>query len=431
MNTDTQTVTITIPRPHPKQRELLNNRKRFNVLKCGRRFGKTELCQYLINEIIPQRGIIGYWSPTYKALHEVWKETKRNFYEAIQSSNEQVKQIILLNGTTIDFWSMDDPNAGRGRKYHRALVDECEMARNFEEAWEQTIRPTLTDFEGDAYLLSTPQFGETYFKQVCLHENQFPDWKTFVYTTYDNPFIKPEEIEQSRQLLHPAVFSCEYLAEDVDGKTLNPFAHQWDDAIHTGLEAVLNYHKQLYISIDFNLNPFAVTFWHYWQDHSGYHLHGIDEAEISQGSIPAMIELIRSRYGGQLHSCIVTGDAMGNQGNIARIDNASHYIEIARGLGLGEHQIKVPANPTHENSRADVNKVLWECKRPQPRFFVKLNPTRMKNTIRDFKVVQCDATGAIVKGKRSDLTQRADYMDTSRYIFNLVFKPILSRLRAA
>lgn len=422
-------IEVLLKTPHDKQREFLDNRARFNVLKCGRRFGKTEICQELISEVIQEGGIVAYYSPTYKDLYEVWQESKRVFYDLIEHKDEQVKQIIFIGGAKLDMWSMEDPDSGRGRKYNRIIADECEKALKFQEAWQQTMRATLTDYKGDAYLLSTPKFGPTFFKELSRMHTKSDAWRTFIYSTYHNPHIDKAEIDDAMAELPDPVFRCEYLAEDLDGMAVNPFAHQWDDAYHTALEAVHNYHKQLYISIDFNLNPFAVTFWHYWQDTAGYHLHGIDEAEIQQGSIPAMIELIRSRYGGQLHSCVLTGDAMGNQGNIARIDNASHYVEIAKGLHLSEHQIKVPANPTHENSRADMNKVLWECKRPEPRFFVKLHPERMKNTIRDNKTVQCDATGKIVKGKRSDLTQRADYLDTERYMFNLVFKQILSRLR--
>lgn len=365
-------------------------------------------------------GIVGYWSPTYKALHEVWKTTKRNFKEAISQVNETVKQITLVNGCTIDFWSMDDPDSGRGRKYHRAIIDECEMARHFQESWEQTIRPTLTDYKGDAYLLSTPQFGDTYFKEICKHEHQFPDWKTFVYTTYDNPYIDHTEIEQARSLLHPHVFACEYLAEDIDGKALNPFAHQWDDAYHIGAEAVFDRTKQLICSIDFNLNPFCVTFWHFWQDMKGYHIHGIEDGEIMGGSLPAMIELIRQKYGHALHNMIVTGDAMGNHRDISRIDNASHYMELQRGLGLSEHQIRVLTNPTHDNSRSDANMLLWEAKQPTPKVTVKLHPERMKATIRDMRNVQCDAFGQILKRDRKDLAQRADFLDCMRYLCHML-----------
>jgi len=184
--------------------------------------------------------------------------------------------------------------------------------------------------------------------------------------------------------------------------------------------AVEQENKQLYISMDFNLNPYAVTFWHVWQDVDGYHIDGIDEVEISNGSIPAMIDLIKERYGRKLYTAILTGDSMGNQQNMARRDNASHYTEIARGLNLSVNQIKVPANPTHKNSRAEVNYMFWAAKKPGGRLKIRLHPVRMKQTVQDCKLVQCDAFDGIVKRNRNDLNQRADYLDTMRSLFHLV-----------
>lgn len=138
-------VIIKLKTPHPAQQEFLNNRERFNVLKCGRRFGKTEICQELISEIIERGQFVGYWSPTYKDLHEVWRETKRIFKDVIIYSSETVKQIQFIGGAKIDMWSMEDPDSGRGRKYHRAIMDECEKALKFKDAWLGTIRATLTD----------------------------------------------------------------------------------------------------------------------------------------------------------------------------------------------------------------------------------------------------------------------------------------------
>ncbi len=216
---------------------------------------------------------------------------------------------------------------------------------------------------------------------------------------------------------------------DVARDVQNPFMHQFDKGFHTSPIAIFEPSKQLYISIDFNLNPFAVTFWHHFQDVLGFHFHGIDEAEINNGSIPAMIELIKSRYGKYLHSAILTGDAMGKARNIGEKDNASHYLQLQRGLGMSQSQIKVPGNPTHENSRADSNMLLHEAKKPNSRFHFKLNPISMPNTVRDFQHVQCDAFGELLKANRKDLNQRADYFDTARYFINLTAKRLLLNLR--
>ena len=89
-----------------------------------------------------------YYAPTYKDSYEWWKQIKGTAGAIIQSKDEQVKQLTTITGGLIDVWSMDDPDSGRGRKYHRAIMDECEKAPKFREAWLGTIRATLTDFKG-------------------------------------------------------------------------------------------------------------------------------------------------------------------------------------------------------------------------------------------------------------------------------------------
>lgn len=413
-------IQIRLKRPHKAQRAILQNRKRFNVLKCGRRFGKTELFQELASESIEKQHTFAYFSPTYKDLYEVWHEIQRVFYPIIKSKSETVKQLIFLNGSKVDFWSMEDPDSGRGRKYHRVVVDECEKAGKFKQAWEESIRPTLTDYIGDAYLISTPKFGDTYFKEICRNEQRLNDWKTFIFTTYDNPHISRDEIEEARKLLGQSVFECEYLAMDLDGRAVNPFAFHYDEAKNNCDPFPITTNRQLIISIDFNLNPFCVVFSHVWRDDK-VRWHVIDEAEIPHGSIQAMIDLIKLRYAAQLPNCRVTGDHMGTRGEIGERDNASLYMQLKRGLNIRDAQVITPPNPTHENSRADVNYFLYHANKPDGDFEFKIYNT-CKGTQRDFRMVQCDATGQILKRNRQDLNQRADYIDCARYTCNTFLK---------
>lgn len=405
-------VIVKLRKLHDAQKEIITTRKRFNVIKCGRRFGKTELSQELISETVLSGGIVGIWTPTYKDLYEVWMHCKNIFHDVISGKDESVKQMRFVTKGKADFWSMEDPDSGRGRKYHRAIIDECEKATKFQQAWEQTIRPTLTDYAGDAYLFSTPKIGITYFKEVAKHEIIHNDWKTFIYPTQSNPYINPEEINSARLLLPDAIFRSEYLADDIDAMAENAFAHLYKADKHESESAIFQPSKQIIIKVDFNLNPFAVTFTHYWQDREGYHWHTFDEAEIANGSIPAMADLINSKYSRWLHAAMITGDAMGNRGDISQRDNATLYQQLIRELRISPAQLKVPGNPTHENSRADVNYVLANF----PDY--KINPVTCPNLCRDMRAVQCDAFGSIIKRDRKDLNQRADYLDTERYGIN-------------
>lgn len=196
----------------------------------------------------------------------------------------------------------------------------------------------------------------------------------------------------------------------------NPFAIQWNDKKHISDVAVYDVKKQLIISVDFNLIPFCVTFRHYFNDNTGAHYHIFAEDEIQNGSIQAMVELIRTKYLNSLPNAILTGDAMGKRGDISQRDNANLYVQILRGLGMRESQLKVSGNPKHENSKADVNYVLYNF----PDY--KVNPS-CTGLIRDFRNVQVNAFNEIVKRDRKDMNQRADFLDTERYsVHNILYQ---------
>jgi len=133
-----------------------------------------------------------------------------------------------------------------------------------------------------------------------------------------------------------------------------------------------------------------------------------------------MIEKIKKRYGNRLQSAILTGDAMGKQRRIDMIDNSSLYMQLMKGLGMNIRQLKVMSNPTHSNSRNDLNYVLLYLED------FKINPETCPNTVRDMRQVQCDSSGSIIKTNRKDINQRSDFIDAVRYkVHNLHLEWIL------
>jgi hypothetical protein len=116
-------------------------------------------------------------------------------------------------------WSLDSPDSVRGQKYAFADIDEAAMVKDLEEAWNAVIRPTLTDYEGEAGFWSTPK-GLNYFHLLFSRgqDASFNDWVSFQFPTSANPFIKQSEIEAARQELPADVFRQEYLAEFIQGE---------------------------------------------------------------------------------------------------------------------------------------------------------------------------------------------------------------------
>ena len=101
--------------------------RRFNSLACGRRFGKTTYRSNRLTEPALAGFPVGYFAPKYKYLAENWRTFKRVLKPIIRHKDETEKRIELITGGVLEFWSLQDPDPGRSRKYKRVAVDEAAM----------------------------------------------------------------------------------------------------------------------------------------------------------------------------------------------------------------------------------------------------------------------------------------------------------------
>jgi len=205
---------------HPAQKEVDASPARFKVLCNGRRWGKTlsSLEWLLFGEVgsAIEGKPVGFFAPTYQLMLEVWKDAERTLRPVTRKANKTENRIELVTGGVVDFWTLQDDGAGRGRKYSRVVIDEAAHARYLKDAWQKAILPTLTDYSGQARIISTPA-GRNYFWELYQHglpgPDHLDDWASFTYPTSSNPHIKPEEIEKMRAILPERVFAQEYLAQ--------------------------------------------------------------------------------------------------------------------------------------------------------------------------------------------------------------------------
>jgi phage terminase large subunit-like protein len=216
-----KTVTLILPRLHRGQRKVVDEARRFNVLACGRRFGKSTLGEDRIIHPALDGYPTAWFSPTYKMLSEIWRDLQTRLRGVTKYTNMQERRIELVTGGSIEMWSLDKPDVARGRKYKRVVIDEASIIRGLDDAWQAVIRPTLADFRGDAFLLGTPK-GDNFFKQAFEfgQSDDYPDWMSWQLPTETNPIILPEEIEALRRELPARLFEQEILARfigDMEG----------------------------------------------------------------------------------------------------------------------------------------------------------------------------------------------------------------------
>ncbi len=210
---------------HAGQRAIIESAGRFNTVVCGRRFGKTTLGLALAFYGAPHcpgglgKGFdVGWFAPTYKLLDEAWRAAKNVMRHSIVRADATLRRIETVTHGALDFWTLETLDVGRGRRYGLVIVDEAALARHLEPAWNEAIRPTLTDYKGGAWFLSTPK-GRNYFWQLAQrgdNPGRWPGWKSHHAQTADNPNIDADEIEAARMSLPERIFRQEYLAEFID-----------------------------------------------------------------------------------------------------------------------------------------------------------------------------------------------------------------------
>ncbi len=188
--------------------------KRFNVVDCGRRWGKTTfgIDRAICPEVLALP--VAWFSPSYKMLLEVWRSVERITAPIIQRKSVQDHRLEFITGGVLEFWSLENQDAARGRKYRRAIIDEAAMVRNLVDVWNYVIRPTLVDLRGDAFFFSTPKGRNGFYQLWSMGQDPLNlEWASWQMPTLSNPHIVASEIEGLRYTLPERVFRQEILAE--------------------------------------------------------------------------------------------------------------------------------------------------------------------------------------------------------------------------
>ena len=213
----------------PWQQEVFKDATRFKVIAAGRRCGKSRLAATtLLIEALrcPQGSAVLYVSPTMGQSRQIiWDLLLDLGREVIQSSHVNNLDITLINGARIYVRGADRPDTLRGVSLTYAVLDEVADIKS--EAWEQVIRASLSDKKGRAIFIGTPKGRNCFFDLFNLGKNETDsDWKSWHFTTKDNPMIDPDEIESAKKTLSSFSFKQEYMASfDTAGSDV--FKERW------------------------------------------------------------------------------------------------------------------------------------------------------------------------------------------------------------
>ncbi len=219
----TNEVTVTLPKLHPKQIEIVKSSKRFNVLDCGRRFGKTSLAVDRMVRRLLQGQRVAYCAPIYEMCAHVWGIMKNKLMlsdgmgrKLVIHKHETRLQMILANGAVFDCWSMEADSSMLGLHYDYMVIDEAAKIPQLLYKWEKTMRALLVDTKGHALFLSTPWGFNDFYTLWSYGMNGEKDWASWQMPSHFNPHLDPEELVDIERTISPTRWRQEYLAEFVD-----------------------------------------------------------------------------------------------------------------------------------------------------------------------------------------------------------------------
>lgn len=208
---------------HNAQKAIVSDGHRFRVINAGRRFGKSTLVAWemFAMAVANENARVPYYAPTRDDARDIMWKTLKDICEPliIGEANESRLEIKVRNrfgGESLlvlyGWEAVQERGKGVGVKNNHIYFDEVSKFKNFLFGWEEILRPTLIDLEGGATFISTPN-GFNHFYDLSLMEGKNNDWKYFHFTSLDNPYLSPKELEDMRNEMTEDRYAQEILGQ--------------------------------------------------------------------------------------------------------------------------------------------------------------------------------------------------------------------------
>lgn len=462
-------INISLYPPLPPQKRISNEAKRFNVIVTGRRVGKSEATWSvtkptgsvhlpLILPCVRFGKPMGIFAREFKDVEQIWNGITTKFAGLIAHKDSTSHSITFFGGGTLDLYSLTNEGrkeSGRGRKFVRIIVEETQKINDdiLRYWWNNVVRATLMDFKGDAFFIANPNGQGTFLHELArrgspgidedlpVMPGNFDNWKSFRFSTYDNPLIDRQEIDDAQSELDPLSFQQEIMGRFVNyAGDIWCYAAKEPEVISRVFVTGLSINKSLptVISFDFNKRPMTALAMQFppildrsQQDaarlsalvKTGIHAVKQFMTDIrTDASIYDTCRLVREwcyevwgvkigNWPGAYYPCtlpiFITGDASGNVTDGRQVDPMTYYEIICSELGLNQlANVRIlSSNPPHADSYVKINS---NFKNNQA---LKIDRAQCPDLEKDIFGVKSDKFRGIDK---SDPT-KSHFLDTFRY----------------
>ncbi len=210
-------------KPHPFQEQIHRNLKRFSVLACHRRFGKTVLAvNTLIDaamradpEVLPNPRY-GYVAPFRNQAKEIAWDYVKLYTASLQKqglvkwSETDLTCVFSHNNARLRLYGADNADAMRGGYFDGAVLDE--VADMKPEVWGEIVRPMTADRQGWVLFIGTPK-GINMFHDLYERSQKDPDWYGALFRADETNWLSEDELLDARGSMSEAQYRQEFLCD--------------------------------------------------------------------------------------------------------------------------------------------------------------------------------------------------------------------------
>jgi len=202
--------------PTELQRQVHQSNAIIRVVIAGRRFGKNVMA---LNDMMfkawTNQGCLIWWT----AL--VYKQSKRDYRRFINKWKRVIKnkwdselRIELINGSIIEFYSLQEPDNLLGEGIDYLYIDE--VARVKKSVWTDILSPMLLDSQGKVLMFSTPKGRNWIYDYFLEGQKKINNIESWQFKTIDNPYIDNEYYNITRNRLPTDIARQEFDAVFID-----------------------------------------------------------------------------------------------------------------------------------------------------------------------------------------------------------------------
>lgn len=194
--------------PRPLQAVLHPQLKRFNVIVCHRRWGKTV---FGTNELVDQGLRCSRENPQYAYIAPTYGQAERIVWDMLKKYTKEIPGVVYNESKLtctiprpdrkdrikIMLLGAENPDSIRGIYLDGVILDE--FAEMDPRVWGQVVRPALADRKGWAIFIGTPK-GQNHFYDVykTALKNLANGWYAVVHKASNSGVLPQEELDALR-----------------------------------------------------------------------------------------------------------------------------------------------------------------------------------------------------------------------------------------